>query len=270
MRIDHKIFLAAVLTLPLFSTSSLAALDWETALAGEHREPRNVARDEFRHPRETLEFFGLREDMTVVELYPGGGWYTEVLAPLLAPKGEYFAAHVGPNGGAYARRSLGRYLQKLGARDDVYGSVTVTTLAPPSSIVIAPVGSADMVLAFRNVHSWINAGVLAEVFSAAYAALKPGGIFGVVQHRSPEPRSEEAVRETGYVSEDYVIAAARSVGFELDARSEINANPRDTAEWAGGVWELPPSLDVDEAQREARLAIGESDRMTLRFVKPAR
>jgi predicted methyltransferase len=256
------------LMLPFFAASVEAALDWETALAGAHRDPKNAARDEFRHPRQTLEFFGLKENMTVVELYPGGGWYTEVLAPLLAPAGRYFAAHLSPNGGPYARRSLGRYLQKLGADDDVYGEVTVTTLAPPSSIVIAPPGTADMVLAFRNVHSWMNAGVLAEVFEAAYGALKPGGVFGVVQHRAPGPRSEEEMKRTAYVSEDFVIAAAKSVGFELDARSEINANPRDTADWEGGVWELPPSLDVDEAQRESRLAIGESDRMTLRFVKP--
>lgn len=261
----------AVLTLflasPILAAPVNAELDWDTALNGDHRSERNAARDVYRHPRETLEFFGLREDMTVVELYPGGGWYTEVLAPLLASSGSYYAAHMGPNGGSYARRALGRYLQKLAENDDVFGGVTVTTLAPPSSIVIAPAGTADMVLAFRNVHSWMGAGVLADVFIAAHDALKPGGVFGIVQHRARDGRDEGAMKATGYISEDYVIAAARSVGFELAGRSEINGNPRDTGQWAGGVWELPPSLQGDEADREARLAVGESDRMTLKFVK---
>ena len=207
--------------------------------------------------------------MTVVELAPGGGWYTEVLAPLLREKGGYYAAHYGPNGRAYYRRSLGAYLQKLGENDDVYSGVTVTTLAPPASVVIAPPGTADMVLAFRNVHSWMRAGTLAETFVAAFEALKPGGVFGVVQHRAKDGRDEERMKATGYVSEDYVIAAARSVGFELAGRSEVNANPKDTADYPDGVWELPPSLRGDEANREARMAVGESDRMTLRFVKPA-
>jgi predicted methyltransferase len=252
----------------LVAPVSHAELDWEMALGGDHRSETNAARDSHRHPKETLEFFGLREDMTVVELSPGGGWYTEVLAPLLADSGRYYAAHSSPNGGAYARRALGAYLRKLGENDEVYGGVTVTTLAPPESIIIAPAGSADMVLAFRNVHSWMGADVVSEVFRAAFDALKPGGVFGVVQHRAKDGRDEERMKDTAYVSEDYVIAAARAVGFELGARSEINANPRDTADWEGGVWELPPSLAGDEADREARLAVGESDRMTLRFIKP--
>jgi predicted methyltransferase len=259
---------SAVAGLLLAAPASYAELDWDMALKGEHRSEKNAARDVYRHPRETLEFFGLEEDMTVVELSPGGGWYTEVLAPLLADSGSYYAAHSSPNGSAYGRRALGRYLQKLGENNDVYKGVTVTTLAPPSSIVIAPAESADMVLAFRNVHSWMNAGVLAETFMAAFDALKPGGVFGIVQHRAKDGRDEERMKETAYISEDYVIAAARSVGFEFVDRSEVNANPRDTADWEGGVWELPPSLDGDEADREARIAIGESDRMTLKFVKP--
>jgi len=261
--------LAPVLGLALAAPVQ-ADLDWKTALQGEHRSEKNAARDPYRHPRQTLEFFGLREDMTVVELSPGGGWYTEVLAPLLAPSGNYYAAHYSVNGGSYARRALGRYLQKLGEDDEVYGKVTVTTLSPPSTVVIAPPGAADMVLAFRNVHSWMGSDSLAEVFVAAFDALKPGGVFGVVQHRAKDGRDVERMKDTGYVSEDHVIAAALSVGFELADRSEINANPKDTGEWEGGVWELPPSLAGDEADREARLAIGESDRMTLKFVKPAR
>jgi len=247
-----------------------AALDWESALNGAHRTEKNAARDVFRHPRETLEFFGLREDSTVVELSPSGGWYTEILAPLLRPSGRYFAAHYSPNGSSYARRSLGGYLQKLGANGEVYDAVTVTTLAPPESVVIAPAASADLVLAFRNVHSWMRAGVLKETFTAAFEALKPGGVFGVVQHRASDGRDVETMKSTGYISEDHVIAAARSVGFKLAGRSEVNANPKDTADYENGVWELPPMLGGDEENREARMAVGESDRMTLKFVKPTR
>jgi len=260
--------LALLLALPC-SAATIAAPDWDGALKGEHRSEKNTERDVFRHPRETLEFFGLKEDMTVVELSPGGGWYTEVLAPILAQEGTYYAAHGSPNGGAYSRRALGGFLQKLGQDNDTYGEVVVTTLEPPESTVIAPAGTADLVLAFRNVHSWMRGGVLAETFLAAYDALKPGGVFGIVQHRAKDGRDEERMKETGYVAEDYVIAAARSIGFELEERSEINANPKDTGQWEGGVWELPPSLSGDEGDREARLAIGESDRMTLKFVKPA-
>lgn len=268
MRISLFALLTAlsVIAAPL---TAQAALDWEAALEGEHRNPKNAARDEFRHPRETLEFFGLQEGMTVVELAPGGGWYTEVIAPLLKGNGRYYAAHYSPNGQAYYRRALGAYLQKLGEDEDVYSDVTVTTLAPPGSIVIAPSGTADMVLAFRNVHSWISGGVLAETFVAAYDALKPGGVFGVVQHRAKDRRDQESMKSTGYVNEDFVIAAAKSIGFELADRSEVNGNPKDTADHPDGVWELPPSLRGDAQYRAARVAVGESDRMTLKFVKPA-
>jgi predicted methyltransferase len=248
----------------------VAALDWDAALNGKHRAEKNAARDEFRHPRETLEFFGLKEGMTVVELAPGGGWYTEVLAPLLKDKGSYYAAHYSPNGQSYYRRSLGNYLKKLGDNGEVYDNVVVTTLDPPESVVIAPPGNADLVLAFRNIHSWMGAGTLADTFVAAFEALKPGGVFGVVQHRAKDGRDQERMKETGYISEDFVIAAARSVGFELAARSEINANPKDSGDYEGGVWELPPSLAGDESTRAERMAVGESDRMTLKFVKPAR
>ncbi|MDP5054719.1 MAG: methyltransferase [Congregibacter sp.] len=253
----------------LFSAPASAALDWDTALNGKHRSEANAVRDMYRHPRETLEFFGLRDTMTVVELSPGGGWYTEVLAPLLKDSGSYYAAHNSPNGGAYSRRSLGAYLQKLGNEDEVYGAVTVTTLGPADAVVIAPAGTADMVLAFRNIHSWMRADTLANTLLVAYDALKPGGVFGVVQHRAKDGRTPERMKETGYVSEDYIIAAARSVGFELDARSEVNANPKDAGDYADGVWELPPSLVTADENKAARMAVGESDRMTLKFVKPA-
>lgn len=252
----------------LMTAPAGAALDWDSALSGEHRAEKNSIRDSWRHPRKTLEFFGIREGMSVVELSPSGGWYTEILAPLLNGDGTYYAAHYSVNGGGYYRRSLGGYLQKLGEDNEIYGEVIVTALAPPDALEIAPAGSADLVLAFRNVHSWMGNDTLAEAFTAAFTALKPGGVFGVVQHRASDGRSVELMKDTAYISEDYVIAAARSVGFELDGRSDINANPKDTADHEGGVWELPPVLRGDESGHAAKLAIGESDRMTLRFVKP--
>ena len=246
-----------------------AELDWNAALAGEHRSEANSVRDAARNPRETLEFFGLREGMTVVELSPGGGWYTEVLAPLLLDNGKLYAAHFGLNApGAYFRKSLGGYLQKLAENHDLYGSVVVTQLQPPAETTVAPAGSADLVVAFRNIHSWMRSDSLDAVLAAAYAALKPGGTLGIVQHRGEPGLSEEQMASTGYVTEAHVIAAAEAAGFALSERSEINANPRDTRDHPQGVWSLPPSLAGGEEGREAFLAIGESDRMTLRFSKP--
>jgi predicted methyltransferase len=260
-----KFITALVLALTVLPAQ--AALDWDAALEGEHRSERNRERDVWRHPRETLTFFGLEEGMTVVELAPGGGWYTEILAPLVGDEGQLYAAHYGLNGGAYYRRSLGGFLSKLGADDEVYGEVTVSRLAPPGDIAIAPAGTADLVLAFRNVHSWMRGDALSEVFSAAFAALKPGGVFGVVQHRAPEGRSIQAMKETGYVTEAQVIAAAEAAGFKLAERAEINANPRDDADHPEGVWTLPPGLALGATDRATYEAIGESDRMTLKFVK---
>ncbi|HKK23716.1 MAG TPA: methyltransferase [Pseudohaliea sp.] len=246
-----------------------AAPDYAAALAGDHRSDENRARDGWRHPQETLSFFGLEPTMTVVELSPGGGWYTEVLAPLLKDEGTFFAAHFDVNGSAYGRRSLGGFLRKLGADNDSYGAVTVSTLAPPATIDIAPAGSADLVLAFRNVHSWLRGDSLEAVFAAAFEALKAGGTFGIVQHRAPEGRSIDAMKSSGYVTEALVIAAAEAAGFELAGRSQINANSKDTADHPEGVWTLPPTLALGDEDRARYEAIGESDRMTLKFVKPA-
>ncbi|MFT6681821.1 MAG: putative methyltransferase [Haliea salexigens] len=248
-----------------------AALDWESALNGEQRSAENKARDSSRHPRETLEFFGLKEGMTVVELSPGGGWYTEVLAPLVARDGQLYAAHFGMNisSNGYFRNALGGFLQKLAANNDLYGAVTVTQLAPPAETSVAPAGSADLVVAFRNIHSWMRMDSLDATLAAAFTALKPGGALGIVQHRAPSGDDLSAMAKSGYVTEAHVIAAAEKAGFKLDARSEINANPRDTADHAAGVWALPPALRGAEEDRAKYEAIGESDRMTLRFVKPA-
>jgi predicted methyltransferase len=242
-------------------------------LAGEHRAPEHKARDLYRHPLETLSFFGLQPGMTVVELWPGAkGWYTEVLAPFLHADGKLYAAgYDRDSDNAYLKRSNEEFAQKLASRPDLYSRVTVSELAP-GKFDIGPEGSADLVLTFRNVHNWMKDGYAQEVFNAAYRALKPGGALGVVEHRADPgtPQAEDATAASGYVSEARVIGFAAAAGFVLRARSEINANPKDTKDHPKGVWTLPPTLALGDEERDKYLAIGESDRMTLLFVKPAR
>lgn len=257
------------LALTLIAPAALAEFDWNTALNGKHRAESNAARDEYRHPRETLEFFGIAPGMTVMELSPGGGWYTEVLAPLMKGNGKLIAAHNDPNGGAYSRRALGGFLTKLGKDNDVYGDVVVSILQPPMAMTPAEPGSVDLALAFRNVHSWLRAKQAETVFAIVYDSLKPGGVFGIVQHRGKPDFSLETMVNTAYITEEKVIELAELAGFELEARSEINANPADTKDYPGGVWTLPPSFREGDKNRDKYAAIGESDRMTLRFRKPA-
>lgn len=255
--------------LALATVGAQAALDWDSALQGLHRSDSNKARDEFRHPQQTLEFFGLQAGMTVLEVSPGGGWYTEILAPLLLDNGEYYAAHHSLNApGGYFRNSLGKYLQKLANDTELYSKVIVTQLQPPAETNAAPEGTVDLALAFRNVHSWLGGDVLEPTLAAIFTALKPGGRFGVVQHRAAPGTSLEAMKQKAYVTEDFVIAAAERAGFELVAKSEINANPKDTKDHPSGVWNLPPSYAAGDEGRAKYAAIGESDRMTLLFRKP--
>ena len=240
-------------------------LDWDAALSGDHRSESNVARDQYRHPRETLEFFGLSAEMTVLEVSPGGGWYTEVLAPLLKDHGKLVAGHGAPNGSAYGRRSLGGYLQKLGRANDVYSAVDVRVMQPPSMPVDV---EDDMALVFRNVHSWLRAGTAEASLADVFRALKSGGTLGIVQHRGNDGIDLEQMKRTAYVPESKVIEMAQAAGFVLDGKSEINANAKDTKDYAGGVWTLPPSFGAGDEDRAKYAAIGESDRMTLRFKKP--
>lgn len=241
----------------------------KTMIAGDHRTPRYTARDTYRNPFETLMFFGIRPEMTVVEVWPGSGWYTEILAPYLKGSGKYYAAH--RNRDTEDTRMLKwieRYDAKLAARPDLYGEVIVTQLSR-TKLAIAPPGSADMVLTFRNVHNWMKYGFERQIFEAIYAALKPGGILGVVEHRADPEEFPDPQALSGYVHEEQVIAMAEEAGFRLVEKSEINANPADTRKHPKGVWTLPPSLRLKDVDRDKYLAIGESDRMTLKFVKPA-
>ncbi len=246
----------------------------DAAIAGSHRSDENRARDRYRHPKETLAFFGFRADMTVVEIWPGGGWYTEILAPALKENGRLYAAQYSVNPPfAYQRRYFGSFLTKLGTHPDVFGEVVVTHFSSPYELEIAPRGSADMVVTFRNVHNWFADGYGANAaalgFQAMYDALKPGGILGIVDHRWPDPATEDPGAENGYISEERTIAAAEAAGFRFAGRSDVNRNPRDDHEHPQGVWTLPPSLALGDEDRDQYLAIGESDRFTLRFVKPA-
>lgn len=248
-----------------------AALD--AAIDGAHRSDANRARDQFRRPKDTLAFMGLRSDMTVVEFSPGGGWYTEVLAPVLRDSGKLFAAHYGMNDGAYERRSLGGFLRKLGESPDVYDQVVVTTISKPGGEPIAPLGTADMAVTFRNVHNWLDPSMGGEqgavaTFSQMFDVLKPGGILGVVEHRWPDPKTEDPNAGNGYVSQERVVRLATAAGFEFVESSDHNSNPKDTHDHPNGVWTLLPELDVDEADKEKYRQIGESDRMTLKFRKP--
>jgi predicted methyltransferase len=247
----------------------------QTAIGGAHRSDENRARDQYRRPMETLAFFGFRSDATVVEFAPGGGWYTEILAAALHDDGTLYAAHYDANASDYARRSLGGFLKKIGDTPDVFGNVIVTAMSQGSGEPIAPPASADFVLTFRNVHNWMDpedGGEAAAIskFSEMFRALKPGGVLGVVEHRWPDAATEDAVPDSGYVSEERVIALASAAGFELEARSDLNRNPLDTHDHPNGVWTLPPSLDIDESEHAAYIRIGESDRMTLKFRKPAK
>ncbi len=261
--------------LACISSSVFAASETEMlldqAIAGNHRDAKNKARDVYRHPKKTLLFFGLEANMTVVEIWPGAGWYTEILAPVLRDHGKLYAAILALQSKAVPdiRREFGQeYLKKLAGHPEIYDRVILTELQAPEYAAIAPPASADMVLTFRNVHNWAKDGNADATFKAFYDALKPGGILGVTDHRAKPGTSQQDMIHSGYVTEDYVIGLAQRAGFRLVARSEINANPKDTKDHPKGVWTLPPTLRLGNQDKEKYLAIGESDRMTLKFVKP--
>lgn len=240
------------------------------AIADEGRPSAQAERDEFRKPYETLSFFGIRPDMTVVELSPGGGWYTEILAPYLKEDGRYIAAHWnldGDNVPDFYRRIRGEYEERV-ADTERFGEVEIIPFDPPELNDLGDAGSADLVLSFRNVHSWKRAGTFGNVAGAAHAVLKPGGVFAVVGHRLPEDHEQDPEARSGYVKQSWVVGVVESQGFRLVEASDINANPADTADHPNGVWNLLPSLRVNEGDDVDHYRnIGESDRFTLKFVK---
>ena len=247
----------------LATQGSYAALS--AAVANPQRTPANTARDQYRHPLETLSFFGVEPNHTVVEIWPGGGWYTEILAPYLSASGTYYGA-------VPAGRATERFQAFVAANPSAYGKVRIATFPMSAGGTPVPAGTADVVLTFRNVHNWMGSetaqSVAPEAFRQAYAMLKPGGVLGVVEHRLPESADTARERSSGYLKTSTVRRLAEGAGFRFAGASEVNANPKDTADWPEGVWTLPPTLRLKEKDREKYLAIGESDRMTLKFVKP--
>ena len=266
--------LAVLATTLLFSAAgAIAAEDTalKAAIAAPSRTPANVERDVYRHPYETLTFFGIKPTMTVVELAPGGGWYTEILAPYLREHGKLIAAGndlASPQ--ADERKSAERFLARMNANPAVYNKVAMGVFEPPRKYEFAPAGSVDLVLTFRNVHNWMETGPdnLKTLFGSVYTSLKKGGVFGVVEHRLPVSKVQDKDASSGYMHEKYVIGLAEAAGFKLADKSEINANPKDNAEHKNGVWALPPTYINKDQDRATYQAIGESDRMTLKFVKP--
>lgn len=266
---DVKKIKLTLLGLTLALAQGVLAESLQSVLTGQHRTEANMARDDARHPVETLTFFGVTETDTLAEITPGGGWYTEILAPLVREKGMLYAVHFAADSEvAYYQRSRNGFLEKLAADPAVYDKVKVTEFVPGTPVRMAPLGQVDKVLTFRNVHNWLKAGNAEQAFKDFFAMLKPGGVLGVVEHRAKPGTSMDTMKVSGYVTEAEVIRLAQAAGFVLDGRSEVNANKKDRANHPKGVWSLPPSLALGEEDRDKYLAIGESDRMTLRFRKP--
>jgi len=237
------------------------------AIADPARTANFVARDKARHPAEELTFFAMAPKTTVVELWPGGGYWTEILGPYLAKGGTYYVA-LPPPGDAEADKEVARWRSRMAAQKDRLGTIHETTLGA-SHFDIAPAGTADLVVTFRNLHNWMDAGYADQALAACFKALKPGGILGMEEHRGPTDKPQDPKAASGYVREDYAIALAKKAGFVLVDASEINANPKDTKDWVDGVWTLPPTLSQGEKDRARYLAVGEADNFVLKFRKPA-
>src|SRR3984885_11398919 len=240
-----------------------AAIDpaLNAAVASPERLPAAVARDPVRHPAQELTFFGLGAAQTVVELWPGGGYWTDILGPYLAGRGHFYVA-LPPPGDADEDSGVAKWRARFGAQPQRYGTIVQTTLGP-DKFDIAPPGSADLVLTFRNLHNWMDGGYAPQALAACFRALKPGGIFGIEEHRGRADRPQDPKAKDGYVRQDYTIELARQAGFELIGSSEMLANPRDTKDWIDRGWTPPPSLSQGEKDRDRYIAVGEADNFVL-------
>ena len=280
-KVKAKVFGALLMPFMLFacadevkvSSPSEAIFDSVSEAAnGGHRSEAHIARNAFRHPVETLAFFGLEPDMTVIEISPGGLWYTEILAPVLKHQGRLIAAAYDaelPTARPFHKRLMSEMLEQFEKYPAVFANVEIAKFTPPNVIELGADNSADMVLTFRNSHGWVHAGSAERAYQSFFDALKPGGVLGVVQHRGDNRLlSADSEKMSGYLSEAEIIALAANAGFVLEAKSEINANPNDTKDYEKGVWALPPGLATSWFKRKQHMAIGESDRMTLKFRKP--
>lgn len=244
-------------------------------LAMPHRTDAERHRDQYRHPAETLAFFGVAGDQTIVELSPGAGWYTNILGPLTAPDGRLISAGADPATAkaGYQRDNAIKLRDQIAAHKDLFATTEMTVMSfagDTPRLELGHDGSADAVLTFRNVHNWAKAEKLDAVLAAAFKALKPGGILGIEDHRAGDKQTLAQAMEAGYLPEAWVIERVQAAGFTFVAKSEINANPKDTKDHPNGVWSLPPTVEGGDKDKDKFLAIGESDRMTLKFQKPAK
>jgi predicted methyltransferase len=247
------------------------------AIAGEHRSEEKVARDAYRNPYETLTFFGLHEDMTVLEINASGGWYTEIIAPVVAGTGKYVATLTHPSTSDRAKASFDRHVEALNANKEIYGEAEIAGIGPGNMEPVAP-GTADLVLTFRNIHNWMSSDTIGEMLDMMYKAAKPGGHLGIVEHRGNPMVKQDPKARSGYVNEGYTIKLAEDAGWQFVGSSDVNNNPMDDKDYEGRVWRLPPTMryfgregfpNLEGADRQKSMAIGESDRFTLLFVKPA-
>jgi predicted methyltransferase len=237
------------------------------AVSGSWRTQSLIARDAARHPAEELAFFGIKPDMTVVEIWPSGGYWTEMLGPYLHDHGTYYAATVPRTASARAAKAVDTFQAKLDANKAIYGNVKLSEFGQGLSN-IAPDGSADLIVTFRNLHNWVGDGWAYQALVTFYKALKPGGILGIEDHRGSDAKPQDPKAGSGYLRQDYAIALAKKAGFELVGSSEIDANPKDTKDYPEGVWTLPPDLTLGDKDRAKYIAIGEADNFVLKFRKP--
>ena len=271
LRITAIVFLVGLAVANAAGSELGTAARIEQAMFGEHRSEAYVARNRYRHPVGTLSFFGLEDGMTVMEIWPGAGWYTEVLAPVIRNHGQFIIAGYDvevPDQPAYRYRLQKSIEEKFAARPDLYDQVKFQAFSPPQSGSLGEADSVDLILTFRNAHGWIGADLAESIFAEFARVLSPGGRLGIVQHRAVDGADSKVSAERGYVSEAAIIALAKGAGLVLEKRSEVNANSKDSKDYPEGVWTLPPSLELEDTDREKYLAIGESDRMTLLFYKP--
>jgi predicted methyltransferase len=269
MRI-HLLTAALLAAVPLaYTPAGVLAKDAAIAKAVDagHRTPTLVERDKYRHPQEVLEFIGIKPSMTVVEIWPGGGYWTEILGPYLKDHGTYYTAINPRSLSERAATAADAWQKKLADNKANWGEVKIAEFGR-NSFEIVPAGSADIVITARNVHNWMGQGFADEAFAAFYKALKPGGILAVEEHRGAADQPQDPKAASGYVREDYTIGLAQKAGFKLLGRSEVLANPKDTKNWPKGVWTLPPTLTLGEQDKEKYLAIGEADNFLLKFQKP--
>ena len=282
--VRHSLVLAVSLAPAISAPVALAGSDdgdstdarLRAAIAGEHRSAEKRARDIYRNPYETLTFFGLKEDMTVLEINATGGWYTEIIAPVLANTGKYYATMWDPSTSEWAKGAYGDLEELIETNRDRFGDAEVVGISGDNFRPIEP-GSADLVLTFRNIHNWMASGSIHDMLEMMYVSARPGGHLGIVEHRGNPLIRQDPEAVSGYVNEGYTIKLAEEAGWQLVSASDVNNNPMDDKDYEKRVWRLPPTLrylalegwpQVDDAQRTKSLTIGESDRFTLLFVKP--